>query len=100
MSISTRVCGSSAATARAHLVAVKLGEVPVEHEHVIAARARFEQGAQPVVGEVHRQPFAPEAAADRLSHATLVFGHEHAHARRLGAASKAFVKSGLFFIWT
>ena len=66
---------------RADLVAVHAGQVPVEHDDVVAGHVGHLVALQTVVGDVHRHALAPQPARDRVAEVPLVFHHQHAHRR-------------------
>src|SRR3954463_3155853 len=63
----------------ADLVAVQLGEVAVEHDHVVVDDPRLDERAGAVVRDVDRHPLAPEAPRDRARQALLVLGYKDSH---------------------
>ena len=63
----------------AHVVAVHLGKVAVQHHHVVPVQPRLVQRVGAVGRHVHRHALAPQAAGDGFGDPGFVFGDEHAH---------------------
>jgi hypothetical protein len=63
----------------ADLVAVQLGQVAVEHDHVVVDHARLHERARAVVGDVDGHALAPQPAGDRPREALLVLRNQDPH---------------------
>jgi hypothetical protein len=63
----------------AHLVAVQLRQVAIEHDDVVLVHARLVQRLGAVVGDIHRHGLAAQAAGDRVGEAGFVFGDQYTH---------------------
>ena len=64
----------------ADLVAMRAGQVAVEHDDVVRVHARVEQRAVAVAGDVYGHALPAEPAGDRIGDAPLVLCHQHPHA--------------------
>ena len=65
------------------VVAVQLGQVAVQHDHVVGVHPRFEERVGAVAGDVHGQTLAAQPAGDGVGYAPFVLGDEHAHGSEL-----------------
>ena len=64
----------------ADVVAVHLGQVAVEHHHVVGMHARLEQRGRAVGRDVDGHALAAQPAGDGRSDPRFVLGHQYAHA--------------------
>ena len=71
--------GVLAGDGRGHLVPVRAGQVPVEHEHVVGVDGEPVQRRVAVERDVGRDRLAAEAGLQRLREVELVLGDQHAH---------------------
>ena len=63
----------------ADVVAVDLGEVAVEHHHVVAVDGGLGQGRPPVQDNVHGHALAAQSARDGVGQPLFVFDQEDPH---------------------
>ena len=82
MSISSFVCGCSATSVAADVVAVDRRQVAVEHDDVVGEDARLVERGAAVAGDVDRHALAPQAARDGGGDARFVLGDQHTHGAR------------------
>ena len=62
------------------LVAVRTGDVAIEHDHVVLVDGELLERSVAVAGDVRRDRLEPEPVADRLGEEELVLDDQHAHA--------------------
>ena len=73
------VSGTLGAHDPAYVVAVHLGKIAVQHEHVIANDARLHERVGAVSGQVDGHALTPESAGDRVRQPALIFDDQYAH---------------------
>ena len=79
VSISSRL-RAPPSTSRAHTsIAVKAGQVAVEHDHVVVVDERARQAGLAVERDIDRHPRVTQPGRDRLGQLLIVFDHKHAH---------------------
>jgi hypothetical protein len=59
------------------------GQVPVEHEHVVADDSGFDERLLTVRREIDRETLPPKPTSDRVSEAEFVFGDQDAHRKSM-----------------
>ena len=86
----------------ADLVAVQLGQVAVEHDHVVGVQPRLVQGGGAVVGHVDRHALAAQSAGQGVGDPAFVLGKQHAH-RIQGSERPPTLRyppvTGAFVVW-
>jgi hypothetical protein len=65
---------------RADLVPVYPGQVPVQHDHVIAGQGHMIQRVLPVEGHIDGHALVAQPARHRLGEPPVIFHHQHSHA--------------------
>ena len=61
-------------------VAVYAGQVPVQHDHVVAGHGDVVKRFLPIASEVHGHPLVPQPGRHRLGESLVIFHDQHSHA--------------------
>ena len=77
--MSTFVSGLLGRERAAHVVAVQLGQVAVEDDHVVGHDARLVERRRAVPGDVDRHALAAQPARDGTGDPWFVLGDQHPH---------------------
>ena len=85
VSMRIRVSGCSATQRAAHVVAVHLGQVAVQHDDVVGVDARAVERLGAVGRDVDGGAVAAQALGDGGGDARLVLGEQHAHMTKAAA---------------
>jgi hypothetical protein len=64
---------------RTHLIAVKSGQIAIEHDHVVIVDHRAGQAGLAVERDIDSHVFVPQPGRNRLGQLSVVFDHKHAH---------------------
>jgi hypothetical protein len=65
---------------------VHLGDVAVEHDHVVAVEQRLLERDRAVVGDIGRDPAISQAIGDVVGEIDVILDHQHAHAQMVNQA--------------